>query len=755
MQIHIKSRKEISTMSTGKYRKKLSNVFSLIGILFIMCIVLGGFYTISASVENRYQNTLKQSVFSNNMLTEVTLSTVSSTLTTLTQDTDIKLWANSNSRSQYYYNAIIAKKKLDALGVHRTSIPIFPAITTMKEDYFVITTTGSYSKSQYFEDETFLTKEQVNDIFHFFSTQSGELIIPYYNGNQLHEIYYFYQPTYSANNIIYILKIPKSSLLSTTDTQKYILYSDNDVLAYSHNDKECILLLDTMFEHIIDRDISWNNVEDDAFRVQNKDLFLSSFTRSNWKIAYIYDHIGLSAFQIIFYVILPSVVICFLVYFSTRKTVNWLYSPMNSVINEVIDTTQNTTNTKMLDEFEILKQNATTAKHLAEELKQLINQNNSLISQKFYRDLIYGVNTKKNEIYKDFELDNKNYCVALIEFSEIEESLLEDDIFFSKNIIFSYCQSKDFLKPVNINQNTFAIIIQENSIEEAKNIMLSIVNKLPETQTYRIAISNIHSGLIKVHQCYREAMKILEFKYLFFSTDILTAQQVYMKESTDYYYPIVTENRIIQSMIQGKENSLEMFDQLVRENFNNRDLAPESLRNFIFSLLSTINRFFQELKTSPEELLGHPIMIDDYYVNWNHPNIISDIRAILSEILEAVMIKSSSADNSLLVAMQKYIYTHYSTDIMLNDMADELGISAKYCSNLFKKLSDDNFKNFLNKYRIERAKEIIVNQPDIKITDLCTMVGFNSSNTFIRVFGKYTGTTPKAFANQLVNADSL
>ncbi|HCL03653.1 MAG TPA: hypothetical protein DHW61_14820, partial [Lachnoclostridium phytofermentans] len=117
-------------MSTGKYRKKLSKVFSFIGILFMLCIVIGVFITISTSVENRYQNTLKQSVFSNNMLTEVTLSTVSSTLTSLTQDTDIKLWANSSSRSQYYYNAIIVKKKLDLLGVHRTSIPFFPAITT-------------------------------------------------------------------------------------------------------------------------------------------------------------------------------------------------------------------------------------------------------------------------------------------------------------------------------------------------------------------------------------------------------------------------------------------------------------------------------------------------------------------------------------------------------------------------------------------------------------------------------------------------
>ena len=36
--------------------------------------------------------------------------------------------------------------------------------------------------------------------------------------------------------------------------------------------------------------------------------------------------------------------------------------------------------------------------------------------------------------------------------------------------------------------------------------------------------------------------------------------------------------------------------------------------------------------------------------------------------------------------------------------------------------------------------------PNLKIADLSTMMGFNSSNTFIRVFGKYTGMTPGTFA---------
>ena len=103
----------------------------------------------------------------------------------------------------------------------------------------------------------------------------------------------------------------------------------------------------------------------------------------------------------------------------------------------------------------------------------------------------------------------------------------------------------------------------------------------------------------------------------------------------------------------------------------------------------------------------------------------------------------------LLNQMLNYIYENYWDDIMLNDLAEHLNISPKYCGILFKQLSDNNFKDFLNRYRIEKAKEILRDDPSIKIVDLSAMVGFNSSNSFIRVFSKYEGITPGAYVDRI------
>ena len=113
------------------------------------------------------------------------------------------------------------------------------------------------------------------------------------------------------------------------------------------------------------------------------------------------------------------------------------------------------------------------------------------------------------------------------------------------------------------------------------------------------------------------------------------------------------------------------------------------------------------MKTSPEEFLGKKIDYRYLYNHWNDSAVFVEIKDILETIIQTVRQRENSRDQELLNKMLGYIYKNYSDDIMLNDLADYLNISPKYCGILFKQLSDNNFKDFLNRYRIERSKEIL------------------------------------------------
>ena len=57
-------------------------------------------------------------------------------------------------------------------------------------------------------------------------------------------------------------------------------------------------------------------------------------------------------------------------------------------------------------------------------------------------------------------------------------------------------------------------------------------------------------------------------------------------------------------MLDGKEEALDIFDDVVRENIANKDLSRENLQNLIYAFIGTISRIFQELKTTPDAFFG-------------------------------------------------------------------------------------------------------------------------------------------------------
>ncbi len=94
---------------------------------------------------------------------------------------------------------------------------------------------------------------------------------------------------------------------------------------------------------------------------------------------------------------------------------------------------------------------------------------------------------------------------------------------------------------------------------------------------------------------------------------------------------------------------------------------------------------------------------------------------------------------------------HIYTDCTLNreKIAEKLGISAGYVSQIVNTVTGDNFANYINQYRVEAVKEMISNS-EYQNYNLLTMgleSGFTSKTTFYKAFKKATGQTPNEYRN--------
>ncbi len=96
-----------------------------------------------------------------------------------------------------------------------------------------------------------------------------------------------------------------------------------------------------------------------------------------------------------------------------------------------------------------------------------------------------------------------------------------------------------------------------------------------------------------------------------------------------------------------------------------------------------------------------------------------------------------------------YMERHYSEAITLQLVAENVFMSPNYFSSLFKKELQISFVEYLNRIRIERAKELLVHT-FIKSYEIAERVGYADESYFGRMFKKATGMSPNAYRRRCV-----
>ena len=91
-----------------------------------------------------------------------------------------------------------------------------------------------------------------------------------------------------------------------------------------------------------------------------------------------------------------------------------------------------------------------------------------------------------------------------------------------------------------------------------------------------------------------------------------------------------------------------------------------------------------------------------------------------------------------------YIHKNYSKKITLDDLAEIAGTSKKNLCHLFKKITEKTPVEYLNEFRITKAKSKLHNT-DMCITDIAFACGFNDLSYFIKTFRSYNNISPTKF----------
>lgn len=92
---------------------------------------------------------------------------------------------------------------------------------------------------------------------------------------------------------------------------------------------------------------------------------------------------------------------------------------------------------------------------------------------------------------------------------------------------------------------------------------------------------------------------------------------------------------------------------------------------------------------------------------------------------------------------------YLNSDLKLAELSAQINTSPQNLSQVINTEFHQNFYDYINSYRVEEAKKLLLNESygNKKILTIAFDVGFNSKATFNRVFKKLTGQTPTEYRN--------
>jgi len=192
--------------------------------------------------------------------------------------------------------------------------------------------------------------------------------------------------------------------------------------------------------------------------------------------------------------------------------------------------------------------------------------------------------------------------------------------------------------------------------------------------------------------------------------------------------------------------SKESFEQCVNEIF--RDIGSRDDIDFscCYDIAERlIYAFFDHLKIKNEEgeaLKRH--LLNAYQHCYTLVRLKNLLSRHLGEYLESSLNYLKLENVKPIRIAKQYINEHFSEKIVLEDIANMVGLNPVYFSVLFKKETGMNFSNYLINLRMEKAKNLLRSTNDT-MEAIADSVGYKDTRYFSQLFTKTVGIKPALY----------
>ncbi|XID91759.1 helix-turn-helix domain-containing protein [Paenibacillaceae bacterium WGS1546] len=216
-----------------------------------------------------------------------------------------------------------------------------------------------------------------------------------------------------------------------------------------------------------------------------------------------------------------------------------------------------------------------------------------------------------------------------------------------------------------------------------------------------------------------------------------------------YYYSFLDETKIVNALKIGEPELLKKEIETIVDANRSRGVSFSHLGSLLSAVYQTGYRYLTERKLDVFRFATekqHRRLMQKSILPTEWQERTEELYAFFERIIEATAVKPERRSGNVVALISEYISLHYAKDLHLEMIADEIGLSPKYVSKLFKETTGSSITDTISRTRMEKAKQLLL-ETDLKIGEIAELTGIHSRTTFLRVFKKYEGISPMDYRN--------
>ena len=268
-------------------------------------------------------------------------------------------------------------------------------------------------------------------------------------------------------------------------------------------------------------------------------------------------------------------------------------------------------------------------------------------------------------------------------------------------------------------------------IEELTNIKNEITDLINDI--VYISLGQIIKDLKDINTSYESAKDISEYKIIYPDISWIKAY----KEKNNRNIDIDIDFEDLKSLLINKDftnASLYIeskFSKLKQDNLNPKKIKAKALEVFL-----NVYNHIDESKLMKN--------LSIYLENAINKNTIDEIQLELINMIKFMQTKLENTQEGIspiIIKLLDHIEQNYQKDLNLKEISDILNINSIYLGQLFQKEIGILFSDYINNFRINKAKDLLSNT-SLKASEIGELVGYSNKNYFYRKFKSIVGITP-------------